>query len=98
MVCLRIIKQNQPVIDLVTTSIFGLQKGGKVYANPDAYGISEVVEKERTVLDKSITYITTIGMQREDARTMRRKYMKTIKNIDKLPRILNYFKEQVLLW
>lgn len=92
------LKQNQDVIDLVTTSIFGLQKGGKVYANPDAYGISEVVEKERTVLDKSITYVTTIGMQREDARTMRRKYMKTIKNIDKLPRILNYFKEQVLLW
>ncbi|MBI5002292.1 radical SAM protein [Candidatus Woesearchaeota archaeon] len=92
------LKQNQNVIDLVTTSIFGLQKGGKVYANPDAYGISEVVEKERTVLDKSITYITTTGMQREDARTMRRKYMKTIKNIDKLPRILNYFKEQVLLW
>lgn len=92
------LKQNQDAIDLVTTSIFGLQKGGKVYANPDAYGISKVVEKERTVLDKSITYITTIGMQREDARTMRRKYMKTIKNIDKLPRILNYFKEQVLLW
>lgn len=92
------LKQNQDAIDLVTTSIFGLQKGGKVYANPGAYGISEVVEKERTVLDKSITYITTVGMQREDARTMRRKYMKTIKNIDKLPRILNYFKEQVLLW
>ncbi len=95
---INFLKQNQAVIDLVTTSIFGLQKGGKVYANPDAYGISEVVEKERTVLDKSITYITTVGMQREDARTMRRKYMKTIKNIDKLPRILNYFKEQVLLW
>lgn len=95
---INFLKQNKNAIDLVTTSIFGLQKGGKVYANPEAFGVAEIMETERTVLDTSITYITSIGMQREDARDMRRKYMKTIKNIEKFPRVLNYFKEQVLLW
>ena len=92
------LKQNENCIDLVTTSIFGLQKGGKVYENPAEFGIAEIIENERTVLEPSITYVASEGMQHEDARTMRRKYMKTIKNIDKLPRILNYFKEQTLLW
>ncbi len=95
---IQFLKQNEPAIDIVSTSIFGLQKGGKVYANPQAFKVAEIIETQRTVLEPTITYIATEGMQHEDARTMRRKYMKTIKNIDKLPRILNYFKEQTLLW
>ncbi|MBI5697257.1 MAG: radical SAM protein [Thaumarchaeota archaeon] len=95
---INFLKQNENAVDLVTTSIFGLQKGGKVYANPEAFGVAQITETERTVLDTSITYTTSIGMQREDARDMRRRYIKTIKNIEKFPRVLNYFKEQVLLW
>jgi hypothetical protein len=37
------------------------------------------------------------GLQRQEARRLRSRYLRTILHIDKLPRVLNYFKEQMLL-
>jgi hypothetical protein len=92
------IKRNDGCIDLVSTSIFGLQKGSKVFKEPCAFGITGVESHKRTVLDDRFTYKVERGMDSEEAKKMRNRYIKTIKKIDKMPRVVNAYKEQALLF
>jgi len=91
------LQENQENIDLVSTSIFGLQRGAKIYKNPAQYGILQVTEKNRTILDPSISYTIASGLHNQEARILQKKYQHTIDHINKLPKIYNYFKEQTLL-
>jgi len=91
------LQENQQNIDLVSTSIFGLQKGAKVYKQPAQYGVLEVIEKDRTILDPSITYTVSSGLGNDEARVLQKRYQKRIETINKLPKVYNYFKEQTLL-
>jgi hypothetical protein len=95
---IHFLKENSSSIDLVTTSIFGLQKGSAVYEHPAQYCVSSIHEEKRTVLDSKITYAVSRGMSFEEVESLRRKYTKTIKNIDKVPRVFNCFKEQILIY
>ena len=92
-----LIDKNKVYIDIVMTCIFGLQKGAKVYKHPAQYGIIQVTEKQRTVLDPSISYTISTGLHNEEARVLQKKYQRCIDRINKLPKIYNYFKEQTLL-
>jgi len=94
---LQFLRDNRENIDLVTTSIFGLQKGSKVYAEQEKYAIKEIITKPRTILDDIISYRASSGMQPEEVAKAFKRHLYVIKKIDKLPRVINYFKEQVLL-
>ncbi len=91
------LKNNSENIDLVSTSLFGLQKGSPVYKNPKHYKIKEIIETKRTLLDEKISFTTDEGLTPEQLSKLRKKYASTINKINKLPRILNYVKEQTLL-
>jgi tRNA A37 methylthiotransferase MiaB len=97
MTTIEFLKKNTNSIHLVTTSIFGLQKGSKVYLDPVKYGITKIIEKTRTKLDDQIFFELSEGLTSEEATILRKKFAKSIRNIDKLPRVYNYFREQVIL-
>lgn len=92
------LEKNKINIDLVSTSIFGLQRGAKVYEKPEEYGILAVSERERTLLPCVISYTVEKGLDNEEARILLKNHVKQIKRLEKLPHVFNYFKEQTLLW
>ncbi|MFW6383385.1 MAG: B12-binding domain-containing radical SAM protein [Nanoarchaeota archaeon] len=87
---LNFLEENSEHIDLVSPSTFGLQKGTKIYENPEVYGI-RVFNKKRTILDDKINFTpipSSVGLKK--------KYKKRIEKINKLPKAFAYLKEQTL--
>ncbi|MBN1792075.1 radical SAM protein [Candidatus Woesearchaeota archaeon] len=93
---IEFLKKNSDCIDLVSTSIFGLQKGTPIFKDPASYGIKNIVLSERTVLEPKITYETDGGLSAEDAKTFRKKYKKTLEKLDKYPKTMNFWREHML--
>jgi len=90
------LKNNSANIDIVSTAIFGLQKGSKIYENPSKFGISEIIEEKRTVLDPKISYKSSEGITQEEANMLRKKFKKSIENINKYPKMMNFFREHMI--
>ncbi len=90
------LQKNTQFIDLVSTSVFGLQKRSAISKDPLKYGI-EVKTQLRTVLDEKITYNAQSGLQNEEAKKLKRKYKRTLHKLNKVPRVFDYFKEQILV-
>lgn len=94
---INFLKTNEKNIDIVSTSLFGLQKDSPVYNNPDEFGITKITEQKRTILEPKISYDIKSGLSQKDAFTLKRKYKKTFENINKYPKEMNYFREHMLL-
>ncbi|MBT3985136.1 radical SAM protein [archaeon] len=93
---IEFLKTNRRYIDLISTSIFGLQKDTEVYNNPEKYKII-IQEEERTLLEPKITYKVKQGLTQKQAKELRNKYKKTIDSINKFPKSMNFFREHMLL-
>ncbi|MFH1972061.1 MAG: B12-binding domain-containing radical SAM protein [archaeon] len=89
------LEKNEKNIDLVLTSIFGLQKGSEIYKNPKKFGIINVIEEKRTLLEPKISYKTNQGLTQKEAKELRKKYKKTIDKINKYPKAMNFFREHM---
>lgn len=90
------LKQNEKSIDLVSTSVFGLQKGTYVYDNPAEFCISKIINEERTVLDPKVSYEVSRGLTQQQAELLRKKFKRSIENINKYPKTMNFFREHML--
>ena len=90
------LKDNEANIDLVSTSVFGLQKGAPVFDKPSDFGITDIMEEKRTVLEPSITYKVSSGLSQEDALKLRGRYKRTLEHINKYPKLMNFFREHML--
>lgn len=95
---IEFLEKNQEHIDLVCTSIFGLQHGAKAYESPNEFGIIEVREKKRTVLEGNVSYKIKQGINNEEARILQKKVQKRIDRINKIPKVFKYSREQTLLY
>ena len=93
---INFLKENDYNIDLISTSIFGLQKDTPIYLNPKEFQITKIEEHERTVLDPKITYEIKEGLSQQEAEGLRKSYKKTIDKINKFPRTMNFFREHLL--
>lgn len=93
---IKFLKKNSDNIDLVSTSVFGLQKGTAVYNNPSKFGI-EITEEKRTILGPKLSYTVKEGLTQEEASGLRAKYKKTIEKINKFPKSMNFFREHMLV-
>lgn len=91
------LKRNSSCIDLVSTSVFGLQKKTEVYENPARFGITKVIETERMLLEPSIKYEASRGLLQEEAKELRKNYKKTLEKLNKYPKAMNFFREHMLL-
>ena len=93
---INLLKDNEDTIDLISTSIFGLQKGTPIYNNPKQFQIKEIFEEKRTLLDPKITYTLNKGLSQKEAEKLRKSYKNTINKINKYPRTMNFFREHLL--
>jgi radical SAM superfamily enzyme YgiQ (UPF0313 family) len=90
------LKANSDNIDLVSVSVFGLQKGTPVYNNPEKYGITRIIEQKRTILEPKISYTLKSGLTQEEASELKKKYKKTLDKFNKYPKEMNFFREHML--
>ncbi len=90
------LKRNEKRIDLVSCSIFGLQKGTAVYSNPSGFCITEIIEEKRTFLEPSISYKCSAGLSEDEASKLLSRHRKLICRINKYPKIMNFFREHML--
>lgn len=91
------LKKNAEHIDLVSAAVFGLQKGAEVYENPEKFGITKIIEKERLLLEPSIKYEAGQGLSQEDAEDMRQNYKRTLEKLNRYPKAMNFFREHMLI-
>ena len=93
---IQFLKRNDENIDLVSTSVFGLQKDTPVYKDPASFGIKKIIEEERTILEPKITYEVSVGLSNEQASILKKNYKKTIEKINKHPKGMNFFREHMI--
>ncbi|MBT6041333.1 radical SAM protein [Candidatus Woesearchaeota archaeon] len=93
---MEFLKDNEKNIDLVSSSIFGLQKDTAIYKNPRKFGITKINKEKRTILEPKISYEVKKGLTQKQANKLRDKYKKTINKINKYPKEMNYFREHML--
>lgn len=93
---INFLKDNEDNINLVSTSIFGLQEGSLIEQNPEKYYVEKISKQERKMLPDKITYEIKDGLNTEDAKLLRKKYKKTLENINKFPKEMNIYREHML--
>ena len=93
---INFLKDNQENIDLVSTSIFGLQKGTPIYKNPEQFNLTKITETKRTVLEPKISYKTNSGLTPEEIKKLKKTHQKTLEKINKFPKEMNFFREHLL--
>lgn len=94
---IELLKANQANIYLVSPSVFGIQKGSRVWDDPQAFGITSIKAMPRKFLGEKIEYTVSSGLDKEAARRLRGRFSKTIARINKAPSVFKDYKEQVLL-
>lgn len=92
---IEFLKKNERNIDLVSASVFGLQKNTEIYNHPDMFGITNIIEEERTILNPKISYELREGLTQEEANKLRNRYKKTIEHINKYPKTMSFFREHM---
>ena len=89
------LKDNSQNIDLVSVSIFGLQKGSSVHKNPEKFGVVDIIAEKRTILDEKLSYRVKEGLSGSEAEKLRNSHKKTIEKINKYPKMMNFFREHM---
>ncbi len=90
--------KNKSNIDLISTSVFGLQRCTKIYNNPKVFGIKKILEKERTILGPKLVYEVEKGITQEQAKKLRGRYQSQIREINNFPNTMNFFREHGFFW
>ncbi|HAR95710.1 MAG TPA: hypothetical protein DCR97_07080, partial [Deltaproteobacteria bacterium] len=91
------LRENRENLDMVSAAVFGLQKGSRVYARPEDYGVFGICERE-TPLGETISYKVRAGLSEEQAHAMKEKVVKELRDMDRLPKIFCLLKEQSLFF
>ncbi len=92
---IQFLRDNSKNIDLVSTSIFGLQQGTPAYENPQAIGITEINHIKRTILEPKISYTTSTGLSQDEANQLRKSHKKSIDAPNKYPKAMNFLREHM---
>ncbi|PIZ50979.1 hypothetical protein COY27_04970 [Candidatus Woesearchaeota archaeon CG_4_10_14_0_2_um_filter_33_13] len=90
------LKDNTTIIDLISTSTFGLQKNTPIYKNPQQFLITKIEEHSRTILEPKITYQIKEGLTQEEAELLKKHHKLTLERINKYPKQMNLFREHLL--
>lgn len=93
---IEFLKQNQKNIHLISTSTFGLQKDTKIYLNPSDFGITQIFEEKRTLLDDKITFTTESGLTNDESAFLKEKNKRLLNSFNKYPKGMNFLREHML--
>ena len=93
---IKFLEKNKDYIDLVSPSVFGLQKGSEVFEKPSKFGIKNIKLSKRTFLSDKISYEVNKGISSNEIIKLKKKNQAKIEAINKMPKVINSCKEQVL--
>ncbi len=93
---INFLETNKDFIDSVSPSVFGLQYGSKVLDSPTEFEVTDINFKKRTFLSDTITYKTKIGLTTKETTSLLKQYKHQLSKINKVPKIISVFKEQIL--
>ncbi|MBT4446655.1 radical SAM protein [archaeon] len=93
---INFLEENKKSIDIVSPSVFGLQYGSKVMKYPNDFDVTDIKLDPRTFLSDKISYKTSSGLDQNTVKKLMKKYKHQLQKMNKLPRIISVFKEQVL--
>ena len=93
---IKFLEENSNYIDLISPAVFGLQDGSPAYSSPNEYGIKNIHLEKRTLLGDKIEYDISKGLDQKQASKLKKKYNGTMYKINKVPKIINSCKEQIL--
>ncbi|MCM2326005.1 MAG: radical SAM protein, partial [Candidatus Woesearchaeota archaeon] len=65
---IEFLEKNTRSIDLVSLSVFGLQKGSRIFENPERFGVKKITLQDRTILGEKIIYEPSTGLMQEEAK------------------------------
>ena len=91
------LRSNRGNIDMVSASVFGLQKGSYVYAHPENFGVFGI-RVHNTPLGESISYKVTEGLSEKQAKVMKEDFARELRELNRLPKIFCLLKEQSLFF
>jgi radical SAM superfamily enzyme YgiQ (UPF0313 family) len=95
---INFLKNNQQNIDLISPSTFGLHKGTPIWNNPEEFGITNIVEQPRTVLEPKVNYELKDGLTATETKKLLKKHRSTIDSINKYPKTMNFFREHMFFY
>jgi len=91
------LRSSRENLDIVSASVFGLQRGSSVYENPDRFGVSDICGRD-TQLGETIEYKVSNGLSERQAKAMKDALAKELRAMNRLPKIFCLLKEQSLLF
>lgn len=91
------LRQNHENIDIVSASIFGLQKGSYVYENSEKFGVFGIREYY-TPLGESVGYRVREGLSEKQTKLMKEDFANELRDMNRLPKIFCLLKEQSLFF
>ncbi len=94
---MNFLRKNRENIDIVSASVFGLQKGSYVYEHPDEFGVFGI-RAYGTPLGESIGYRVRTGLSEKQAKVMKEDVARELREMNKLPKIFCLLKEQSLFF
>lgn len=94
---MEFLRNNRKNIDIVSASVFGLQKGSYVYDHQDEFGVFGVREYT-TPLGESIGYRVRTGLSEKQAKVMKEDFARELREMNRLPKIICLLKEQSLFF
>ena len=92
-----LLRSNRNNLDIVSTSVFGLQKGSYVYEHPEKFGVYDICGYE-TPLGESIGYRVITGLGEKETKVLKEKISKELREMNRLPKIFCLLKEQSLFF
>lgn len=95
---IHFLEHNERVIDLISTSVFGLQEDAPVFKEPESFAITHIVTKQREKLPDKISYEVSEGLHADQAKILRKNYSKTLSKMNKFPKEMNIYREHLLLF
>lgn len=93
---IKFLDDNKKYLDLISPTVFGLQKGSKAFEFPDKYGIKDISFQKRTILDEKVSFKPVSGLTQEEVKKLKKTNLAKIYSINKVPKIINACKDQIL--
>lgn len=90
------LKAHEKSIDLISPTIFGLQKDAPMFSNPEQFCITQIITEQRTILEPKISYQVSEGLSNQQVIKLSKAYKQTIQKINKFPKEMNFFREHML--
>jgi len=94
---MEFLRANRRSIDVVSASVFGLQRGSAVWLRPGDFGVRGITARD-TPLGETVSYEVERGLSQAQAQTLKEAHIAELRSMNSLPRAVAVLKEQSLFF